>query len=85
MIYERITRHLGYAASQRCRKRIGEAFGWMQRRRGTHAIGPGLPLNRKGCQAKPRGRSEAIAEVGTTATARPSVTVLEIVGNRFYG
>ena len=29
-IDKRMTRHLGYVASQRCRKRIEEAFGWIK-------------------------------------------------------
>ena len=29
-IDRRTTRHPGYAASQRCRKRIEEAFGWIK-------------------------------------------------------
>ncbi len=32
----RTTRHAGYAASQRARKRIEEAFGWMKTVAGMH-------------------------------------------------
>jgi len=44
----RTTRHPGYAASQRCRKRIEEVFGWIKNSAGLAKV-------------KPRGRARVDA------------------------
>jgi hypothetical protein len=56
-IDRRTTRHPGYAISQRVRKRIEEAFGWMKttgglrktRHRGTARVGWMLTLTAAAC------------------------------------
>ena len=61
----RTTRHPGYAVSQRIRKRIEEAFGWIKtvagqdktRFRGIDRVGLGLHLRRCGLQSHPTAKA----------------------------
>ena len=74
-IDRRTTRHPGYAASQRIRKRIEEAFGWIKmiagmrktKLRGLAQGRLGLHLRRRGLQSGPA--AQAVGATGMTRRA----------------
>jgi hypothetical protein len=48
-IDRRTTRHLGYAISQRLRKRIAEAFGWIKQSAGSTKPATAASTGSAGC------------------------------------
>jgi hypothetical protein len=77
-IHGRTTRHAGYAASHRVRKRIEEAFGWIKsiagqektKFRGRERVGMGLHLRGGGLQSGAAAQTHVGADISAPANCK---------------